>query len=220
MESNAKQKFDKNCEDINKLLGFHELSGGSSPGRRYGLEVLNKSAVVLICAIWEAYCEDIAAEGLENIVNDATSADNLSEDIKKQVVKYLEKEKHDLKAWKLADRGWRDLLRSMLVDLQEQRNRNLNTPKSDNINDLFEKSLGINKISTHWRWKKMSSHQSTVKLDKYINLRGAIAHRGKAGETVQKQQVIAFLNHVKQIVDIIETVVYKYVIQMTVKDSY
>ena len=64
MESNAKQKFDKNCEDINKLLEFHESSGGSSPGRRYGLEVLNKSAVVLICAIWEAYCEDIAAEGL------------------------------------------------------------------------------------------------------------------------------------------------------------
>lgn len=220
MESNAKQNFDKNCEDINKLLELHELSGGSSRGRRYGLEVLNKSAVVLICAIWEAYCEDIAAEGLEKIVNDATSADNLSEDIKKQVVKYLEKEKHDLKAWKLADEGWRDFLRSMLVDLQEQRNRNLNTPKSDNINDLFEKSLGINKISKQWRWKKMSSHQSTVKLDKYINLRGAIAHRGKAGETVQKQQVIAFLNHVKQIVNIIETVVSNYVIQMTVKDSY
>jgi hypothetical protein len=220
MESNAKQKFDKNCEDINKLLEFHELSGGSSRGRRYGLEVLNKSAVVLICAIWEAYCEDIAAEGLEHIVNYATSADSLSEDIKKQVVKYLDKEKHDLKVWKLADEGWRNYLRLMLVNLQEQRNRNLNTPKFDNIDDLFEKSLGINKMSKNWRWKKMSSHESTAKLDKYIDLRGAIAHRGKAGETVKKHQVNAFLNHVKQIVDIIEQVVFNYVTQMTGRNSY
>ena len=38
-------------------------------GRRYHLEVLNKSAIVLVTSFWEAYCEDIAAEGLAHIVN-------------------------------------------------------------------------------------------------------------------------------------------------------
>ena len=43
------------------MIEIHVLLGGSGQGRKYQLEVLNKSAVVLITAIWEAYCEDIAA---------------------------------------------------------------------------------------------------------------------------------------------------------------
>jgi hypothetical protein len=34
-----------------------------SIGRR-SLEVLNKFAIVLLCAIWEAYCEDLADKAL------------------------------------------------------------------------------------------------------------------------------------------------------------
>ncbi|MBE8989394.1 MAE_28990/MAE_18760 family HEPN-like nuclease [Nostoc sp. LEGE 12450] len=220
MESNAKQKFDKNCEDINKLLEFHESSGGSSPGRRYGLEVLNKSAVVLICAIWEAYCEDIAAEGLEHIVNYATSSDNLSTEIKKQVAKSVKDDQNQLAVWSLADDGWRNYLRNRLTQLQEKRNRQLNTPITVNIDKLFDESLAIKNISHSWRWKKMSATQAALKLDKYINLRGSIAHRGSASETVKKQQVEAFLKHVQQIVDIIESVVFTYITQITSQDSY
>lgn len=35
-----------------------------SPVGRRNLEVLNKSAIVLLCAIWEAYCEDLADDAL------------------------------------------------------------------------------------------------------------------------------------------------------------
>ena len=46
--SNAYKAFQKNMEDIERLLELHTQEGGSEPGRRYGLEVLNKSAIVLI----------------------------------------------------------------------------------------------------------------------------------------------------------------------------
>lgn len=39
---------------------------GTARGRRFDLEVLNKSAIVLITSYWEAYCEDIAAEALDH----------------------------------------------------------------------------------------------------------------------------------------------------------
>ena len=59
MPSKARAAFDKNAADIEKLLSLQEQQGGTSRGRRYNLEVLNKSAIVLITAFWEAYCEEL-----------------------------------------------------------------------------------------------------------------------------------------------------------------
>jgi len=67
MASQARIRFDKNCEDVERLLEVHRDLGGSGRGRRRRLEVLNKSAIVLLYAFWEAYCEDIAAEGLNHL---------------------------------------------------------------------------------------------------------------------------------------------------------
>ena len=62
MPSEARKAFDANVADVDRLLALHSTAGGAGQGRRYGLEVLNKSAIVLVTAYWEAYCEDIAAE--------------------------------------------------------------------------------------------------------------------------------------------------------------
>ena len=63
MASKARVQFEKNKADVDNLLLFHKETGGDEPGRRdKRLEVLNKSAIVLITAVWEAYCEDLAAE--------------------------------------------------------------------------------------------------------------------------------------------------------------
>jgi hypothetical protein len=75
--SRARNSLDENLKDISRLIGLHTMVGGSGPGRRHGLEVLHKSAVVLITAYWESYCEDIAAEGLAHIVKHGKSANVL-----------------------------------------------------------------------------------------------------------------------------------------------
>jgi RiboL-PSP-HEPN len=82
MPSKARVSLDKNLEDVKALLKFHEALGGNEEEER-GLEVLNKSAIVLITSYWEAYCEDIAEEGLECIVTRAKTADVLPKEIKK-----------------------------------------------------------------------------------------------------------------------------------------
>ena len=51
MASQARQAFDRNVMDVERLLEIHADVGGDVQGRRFGLEVLNKSAVVLITAI-------------------------------------------------------------------------------------------------------------------------------------------------------------------------
>jgi RiboL-PSP-HEPN len=83
MPSEAQKSLDANLMEIDRLLELHTLVGGPAKGRRRGLEVLNKSAIVLITAYWEAYCEDIAAEALAHIVKHAKSSAVLPNELKK-----------------------------------------------------------------------------------------------------------------------------------------
>ena len=89
MGSAARSTLDENANDIDRLLEIHEQIGDQKPGQRYGLEVLNKSAIVLITAFWEAYCEDVASEGLIYIIKNAKSSAALPDELKKQIVTEL-----------------------------------------------------------------------------------------------------------------------------------
>ena len=218
MASKARAAFDDNAEDIERLIELHEDAGGTDPGRRYGLEVLNKSAIVLITAFWEAYCEDIAAEGLEHIVKHAKSADAIPDELKKIVAKKLDKESHELAVWKIADDGWRQYLKDHLEELKKEHDRHLNTPKTDQINELFKTAVGIEKMSNHWYLhKKMKSDQAREKLDGYVSLRGAIAHRGQHDTSVTKKNVTDYFEFVKTLVAKTGGEVNKHVFKVTKK---
>ncbi len=199
MPSAAWNAFDANLKDIERLLELHKQEGGTAKGRRYGLEVLNKSAIVLITSYWEAYCEDIAAEALNHIVRHAKSADALPKKLKQRMAKELKKDDNELALWVVADDGWRALLKSRLADLQAERNRKLNTPKTENIDELFLSALGIEEVSASWMWAKTTPSMARAKLDKFVTLRGAIAHRGKASESVTKNDVEKYLELVKNL---------------------
>jgi hypothetical protein len=200
LPSKARKAFDANVREIERLLELHKQEGGSLKGRRYGLEVLNKSAIVLITSYWEAYCEDIAAEGLDHIVKHAKSADALPKELKKQLAKEIKNDKNDLKLWDLADDGWRKYLGNRLEILQERRNRNLNTPKAENIDQLFASAIGILKISNSWKLtQRLIPKRAREKLDKYIALRGSIAHGRQHSKSVKKVEVEDFFSFIKQL---------------------
>lgn len=197
MPSLARNAFDKNVEDIERLLDLHRQIGGTEKDR-YHLEVLNKSAIVLITAFWEAYCEDIASEGLAHIVKYAKSADALPKELKKQVAAELKKDDNEIQLWKIADDGWRKYLSNRLDNFREVRNRRLNTPKTANIDDLFLSAVGVERISKSWRLgKSLTPKHASERLDKYVELRGAIAHRGQSSGSVIKGQVEDYFKLVK-----------------------
>ena len=202
MGSMARLALDENANDIDRLLAIHEQIGGQKPGRRYGLEVLNKSAIVLITAFWEAYCEDVASEGLAHIVKHAKSSAALPVELKKQVVIELKREKHELGVWKIADNGWKTYLNDRLGKLRERRNRKLNSPNAENIDRFFLSVLGIQKISDSWRWgRNVTPKRASEKLNKFIELRGAIAHRGAFEEPVAKGHVTDYFDLVMRLAD-------------------
>lgn len=200
MPTDARKAFDNNCEDIRRLLDIHANVGGDAKGRRWGLEVLNKSGIILICSFWEAYCEDLAAEGLDHLVTHASNPEQLPMLLRKLVAKELREHDHELAPWSLAGDGWRTVLKDRLADLQAERNRKLNTPKSANVDELFKDALGIEHISRTWNWQGTTPVNARQRLDDFVGLRGDIAHRGKAAASVKKKDVEGFLNHVSRLV--------------------
>ena len=221
MPSKSRKLFDENAQDIERLLKLHEEKGGTSKGRRRGLEVLNKSAIVLITSFWEVYCEDIAAEGLENIVKHGASPDSLPKEIKQIIAKELKEDKNELSVWSLCGDGWKQVLKIRLDQLREQRNRKLNTPKAQNIDDLFLQSLGLSSVSSSWKWAtKMTAKRAREKLDRYAALRGEIAHRGKAAKSVTKAQVEDYFVFIKLLVSKTDGTVNSYVKKVTGKPMW
>ncbi len=196
MSIKAFRAFRDSAKDIERLMALHAHVGGSAPGRRYGLEVLNKSAIVLITAIWEAFCEDLASDALRHIVANAKTADVLSKRLKQTVASELKKNPHQLAVWELSGDGWRRLMERRL----DERNRKLNTPKSDQIDGLFREAIGLERVSDSWKWTKTSAAAARTKLDHYIELRGSIAHRGKAATTCRRKQVSDYFMHVRRLV--------------------
>ena len=200
MASQARKAFDRNVKDVERLLKIHADVGGDAQGRRFGLEVLNKSAIVLITAIWEAYCEDLAAEALDHLVANVASGSQLPKELKKKIAADIKADQNDLAMWDLADAGWQARAKARLASLMLERNRRLNTPKSDQIDELFTAAIGLSSVSSAWRWKAMSVAQARTKLDRFVELRGAIAHRGTAAAGVKKVQVTDYLKHAKRLV--------------------
>jgi hypothetical protein len=180
-------------------LEIHTDVGGDAPGKRYGLEVLNKSAIVLISAVWEAYCEDIALEAAKHLAKHLHSASALPLAVQKRVASELKMEKHELAILRLSGNGWRQVVEQRAQALTAG-SGGLNTPKTQQINDLFEKAIGLNDVSAAWKWKKMTAANAGKKLDSFVTLRGAIAHRGVGSKAVKKADVLGFFNHVTRLV--------------------
>jgi hypothetical protein len=181
--------FIENTEEVGALIALHEKHTGTDAGRRFGVEILNKSGVVLLTACWEAFVEDAASTAFEYILKHSTDPKKLPDSVLKRVAKAVRDDKHDLKPWELAGDGWRRVLADYKDKMLHTHVSFFNTPKAGNIDALFDELLGLPNISNKWTWNRMSAQKARDRLAEYVELRGSIAHRVKASKSVRKQTV-------------------------------
>ena len=177
------------------------------PGIRRKLDVLNKGTIVLLSAIWEGFCEDLTAEALLLLVDGAPDAAALPTTLQRIVARELKQSPHELAVWCLAGDGWRDVLHTRLSYLQKERNRRLNTPTSTNIDEFFKQALGIEAMPSNWATTQASAKENASKLDAFIELRNAIAHRELGDAVVSKATVKNFNNHIQRLATLTESAV-------------
>lgn len=186
----------KSMRDVIRLLAIHAQIGGTEQGRRYGIEVLNKSAVIFAAAAWEAFVEDIATQAIDHILSEAADHSSIPLPIRKAAAKGLEDDQNELKVWELADDGWKAVVISYRDEVIRDNISTFNTPKPHNVDALLKKLLGIEKISSNWKWQGMSATSASTKLRKFIETRGAVAHRGDLQQSITRAYVNAHLEFI------------------------
>jgi HEPN superfamily RiboL-PSP-like protein len=167
MPSEAFKIYRYNIVDVERLFESHKALGGTTQGKR-GLGHITRSSVVMLCAAWEMYIEQLLVESatlLSKVVEEPTQ---LPLQVQKTIAKYVKKSEHELKVLALAGTGWEDILVEMArVDADK-----LNTPKSGVLDPLFESHIGLIDLSNHWSLGKKD-------INDFVTVRGGIAHKGR-----------------------------------------
>ncbi len=201
MSSKASAKFQKNKQDIDRLWAIHEEVAGGGTGRKHDVEVLNSAAIMFITACWESFVEDLATEAFDFMLANVTKASAVPSKVQDFATRPIFVQKDSRQVWDLADTGWRAVLLTHRDATLKKWLDPLNTPKTKQVDELYEELLSIRKLSENWHWYGMGAEQAGEKLDEYITIRGNIAHRLHHDETVYKNWGTDYLNHVQTLVE-------------------
>ncbi|MDB2681153.1 HEPN domain-containing protein [Opitutales bacterium] len=167
MPSTSLQNFEKHLiKDVSRLINSHSYLNHKGGGRR-SLGHITRGGVVMLCAAWERYIEDVLLDSARYLSVNLDSPKTLPKDVQKTIAKEIKKDDHELRCLDLAGDGWKDFY---LEKIEEETDR-INTPKSSVVDDLFKRFVGLPDLSTNWT-------AGANKIDDFVKARGEIAHTG------------------------------------------
>ena len=189
MPSKARVMYrDKLLPDVAQLIDTHRQLNPTGRGRRK-LGHITRSGVVMLCAAWELYIEEVICEAAEYFVQLANDHNALPNNMKKRLAEIARNHKHDHGPLLLCGNGWRELYcGETKQDLEV-----LNTPKYGNIDSLFRKWVDLQDFARDW------SHTKD-KLNEFVRTRGEIAHRGADSDYVSIAALKAYKNMISDLV--------------------
>ncbi|HQU81656.1 MAG TPA: HEPN domain-containing protein [Pyrinomonadaceae bacterium] len=170
MPSKSFANFLIHLDDVTKLTEAHNLFSRGTRGRKQ-LGYITRSGIVMLSAAWERYNEDLLLECIKFIAHNISDATVLPEDIRRTLSHRIKNDKHELKPIELTGNGWK----KVWFDYAQEKVLNLHNPKSVELDKLFKEYLGLDNPNYSKLWLK----NSVLKVDKFIETRGAVAHRGR-----------------------------------------
>ena len=174
-----------NVHEVDRLSQIHGQITLKGPGYKHDVQILHKSAIILLVACWEAYVEDLAVASLEHMISAAKDHTVFS----KYVLERVGSNHSGVKAWKLAGTGWKKALRDNMKGVLAKTTGVFNTPRTVQVDKLFQKTIGLPSLSSSWYWPGRSVQQTTKALDGLVTLRGSIAHRVTSTKSVTLEHV-------------------------------
>lgn len=190
--SNSLQRLENRLGDADRLIQIHQECTGPDRGRRYGYDVLNRSAVVLSVAAWESFVEDLLSASVRKLSRRWRDAQEVPIGVKNALLFHVH-EQHQMakpsettKAaiWRFTDQGWRtEYLQWALAKI-----RRLNTPNHENIVKYYSQVIGLCDVSASWGGGRWPKDTYTNKLNALLELRHDIAHETIGDEAVKKSR--------------------------------
>ncbi|MEW8285685.1 MAG: HEPN domain-containing protein [Candidatus Thiodiazotropha endolucinida] len=186
MPSASFLKFESNMlTDVDRIISSHGQLNHSGKGRR-GLGHVTRSGVLMLCAAWELYIEEVMIEGVVYFSGKLDSPKELPKTVQKELSIHVKESKHELKPLELAGEGWKSLYRNHAEDVL----KGLNTPKSGNLNPLFKRFLGVEQLSDSWSLGKDT-------INDFVSTRGDIAHQGSQAQYITINNLTNYKSQIK-----------------------
>jgi len=190
---------DRMLPEIDRIIEAHHTLRKGRRGRDDQKSIL-RSAILMLCGTWELYCESVVLEAAIKIARHLEKPIKLPEEVKLQ----LKQAVHDVTMVKsdpmrLAGEGWR----IEYLKIVRQKCSALNTPKSENLDKLFRQCLGLKDISLAWP-------VSPDEVNKFIRLRGEIAHRGSDSRAVSREDAKHFRSVISKAISATDDAIYDY----------
>lgn len=170
-----------NVHEVRRLRKFRSPAGGSSK------EVLYKSSIVLLTACWESYVEDLVSSSLEYMIENCDAPSKFPAAVLERVASTY----NGPRMWSLAGEGWKQALRDNIKSVLGKTTGVFNTPRAEDVDNLFKKVIGLEDISHGWHWEGTDREKACSDLNDLVTLRGAIAHRVKTDQPVSLATVKA-----------------------------
>jgi hypothetical protein len=212
--SRARVNFQGNIDDVKNYFHMHQFAvRNRSFAQR--MHVVNKAIYVLVASLWEAYCEDLATEASNALIENSPSWQSLPDALIRAVSKEIRAGDPDLIAWSLAGDGWREYLRSRLTESAVRRNFKFASPRSDSVDKLFRESIGVVRISESWTADDLVSTNFRNDLDQHVSVRNQIIHEYRRGLIVTKKDVKSFFRLVSSLVAKTEVAVDEVIVKST-----
>ena len=193
MPSKAYKTFQKNLNQVNKLIETynHELERNSGRGKK-SLDHLTRAGLIFLCSSFEVYVESVIYETGNFITRKIYQPKKLPMEAKKTISDAVKKEKNDISPILFYD-DWK-----VYYDIKK-----LNTPKVQNIQQLFKNYFGIseNEIDdTAFPFKS---------LDDIISTRGDVAHNIYSEKYLRKGKLLEYVDTIKACVLEMDKLLYK-----------
>lgn len=167
MPSAALRKYEgAMMRDVDRIIATHASIQNGGPGNM-GLGHLTRAGVLLLCAAWELYIEEVLVEAVNHSIDRSTSPDDLPAIVQRTISDYVRASKHNLKPLAMAGDGWK----TIYIEIAREWVVGLNTPKRHNIDEGFLKIVGIPDLSNSWTL-------GPAAINGFVEARGDVAHRG------------------------------------------
>jgi hypothetical protein len=204
----ARQQMDVLLNDA-KSLGE---AGNRQPNSAYV-----RAALVVLCASWETYIEDVVTEAIKRITEAPDVApDDLPHGLRSKLVEQAKQKNGN--PWCLAGDGWRKCARDLIVAETER----MNTPGVDQVTNLLRLALGIDDVLGQCSWRHMAPDRIKENLGGkgsgnrenthgLIEIRGEIAHRGTTPGDLNTRGVRDWVQWVAHLADQLDDVIRQHV---------
>lgn len=188
--------------EIEKIISSHKSLRKGQRGPDTHRSIL-RAGVLFLCATWEVYCEDVVREVAKKLLNQFDDPLKLPGDMQNQLKAAVHHESMVKSTpLRLAGTGWRDVY---FQEVDSACGR-FNTPKSDKLNDLFKKWVGCKNISSYWSL-------GAPEIDRFVTLRGEIAHKGSEAAVVSREELVHFKAVVSKTINETDDALYGYLRQ-------